>query len=848
MTWLPFYREVAQVLSTYENRQGELLKLLREMQSAELKTISLNDVGEGDETIPLREIDPFSFLATFHRTGDEMRLALWNFLRDKWNLSEAVPQNLGGLPTVMANAAWFIPFEKDRKEEDVAALWGIFQAAHAGVPISQESWQRALQVSGVGVAKLTSGLFWTNAEKYLSLDSVMLKYLARYGIKPDISSVNSSVAEYQRVLGQIHDALGYDHIHLSREAWETRDAVAGSMRYWAGGHDWSTGSQLERFLQNHEWQLGYTDEHDTPNARSLIELFREIQIGDEFAIKGSSPQKLKVYYVGRVREIDLQNRTLKLDPLPNRPLHDGPKPAGKGSGNWMLSLLEVKRPEDIQLIFHGAPPPPPPPSKFSLNHILYGPPGTGKTFSSVARAVEIIDGVISDDRPETVARFAELRAAGRIGFVTFHQSFAYEEFVEGLRPVLDDAANGTARYEISDGVFKRMALKALAATLVHPAHPTEGKPTFEVLWDEFLSRIKEDAIYEIPGLSGSKYRLEVTPRGNILGENIGGAAQRPYNTSRGKVREVWEKLGTNEKPTHKRLFAILERGAHTNLIGAVIEELRRIAAQGGAELTTISQNRDQSVTVEDANDWLENNSDLETIAGEPPRFVLIIDEINRGNIAKIFGELITLLETDKRLSATNELRVLLPYSKETFGVPRNLYLLGTMNTADKSLSLLDIALRRRFEFEELRPNFAVCEKLDDTMRKVLSALNQRLMRVLDREHRLGQAPWMGVQTSAEWNAVFLKQIVPLLQEYFYNDWDNLRAVLGETGKGAIVRELPSLDGLNSRTRYAWWFDVDDDASPPDFLAVLARNFKLTEAPLAAPEPDAAADDSGTNDE
>ena len=150
--------------------------------------------------------------------------------------------------------------------------------------------------------------------------------------------------------------------------------------------------------------------------------------------------------------------------------------------------------------------------------------------------------------------------------------------------------------------------------------------------------------------------------------------------------------------------------------------------------------------------------------------MLIVDEINRGNISKILGELITLLEDDKRLGRENELTVTLPYSRESFGLPSNLYLIGTMNTADKSLALLDVALRRRFEFEELAPNFGVCG-LAPEMRTVLEELNRRITLRKDRDHRIGHAFFMGVGSDVDtFNAAFHRKIMPLLQEYFFNDW------------------------------------------------------------------------------
>ena len=385
----------------------------------------------------------------------------------------------------------------------------------------------------------------------------------------------------------------------------------------------------------------------------------------------------------------------------------------------------------------------------SLNTILYGPPGTGKTYQALQASVNAAEPDFkAKSRAELKKKYDELVAEKRIRFVTFHQSYGYEEFVEGLRA---NSVQGQVSYDVEPGVFKQICDQASQG--VEP----DSDPLEQAL-EQFKVELEELSVLKLKTLRGKEFDVQyhgnntfrVFPEATTV-DDLGNG----YAVSIDNIRKLYR------DGAFKKFY-------NPSYVKAILNHLK---------------------VHYEVKDFKVRSS------GQIKNFVLIIDEINRGNISKIFGELITLIEDTKRSGEGQDeaLEVLLPNSGDPFTVPNNLYLIGTMNTADRSLAMMDTALRRRFDFVEMMPkpelfNNVIVKKID--LEALLSKINQRIEVLYDREHTIGHAFFMPVKALVEdqdkaFNAlkfVFKNKIIPLLEEYFFEDWNKIRLVLGDNQK------------------------------------------------------------------
>ena len=467
----------------------------------------------------------------------------------------------------------------------------------------------------------------------------------------------------------------------------------------------------------------------------------------------------------------------------------------------------------------------------ATNLILYGPPGTGKTYRTAWEAVRLCLGADAaaslqgdEKRDALMVEYRRFVGEGRIEFVTFHQSMTYEEFVEGLRPTTDDeGVEGPEKAEVGtgfrlkphDGVFKRISERARldrpeadsATQLDRSARVFKvalGRRQVEddriqfgldhglihVGWGGNIDWSDErfDDFNEILATWRSQTDPEATGHdGNVVitysfrsdmqvGDYVVVSDGRDRIQAFGKIASEYFYDPDAAFHPHRRHVEWLWRdNAGTDRSRFYPNTFRRHSVY----------KLDQSLVDWDALEVIAFGSEAPRASQSARDHVLIIDEINRANISKVFGELITLLEPDKRLGAPNEIRLMLPYSKKAFGVPANLHIIGTMNTADRSIALLDTALRRRFTFRELMPNPLVLSAdvggID--LQKLLATINDRVEYLFDREHQIGHAYFTGCKNRDDVEDVMRHKVIPLLAEYFYEDWCKVAAVLGDTTQG-----------------------------------------------------------------
>jgi 5-methylcytosine-specific restriction endonuclease McrBC GTP-binding regulatory subunit McrB len=507
-------------------------------------------------------------------------------------------------------------------------------------------------------------------------------------------------------------------------------------------------------------------------------------------------------------------------------------------------------------------------SMHPLNTILYGPPGTGKTYHAITHAVAIVDGedvevVKRRPREQVRKRYDELLDKRLVRTVTFHQSFSYEDFIEGIKPQTHVSKDGEEEvklvtYEVQDGIFKLMCASARTGEQGAAGIIDEDRLAKANFYKVSLGQYNDPADDEIYAYCMAN---------NVIAVGYGGSVDVSKATDEAGIKDILKGAGFKEDGEGFRYTVSVLRTMHLDmkvgdivLVSAGNSMVRAIGRVSGGYF--MDENapirfkeflkvdwlvKDAEIPVEDL---YPKNLSMGTLysldrnlvkkdyfrrsTGTPEkrheRYVLIIDEINRGNVASIFGELITLIEDDKRDGGKEPAKVKLPYSKkEDFSVPSNLYLLGTMNTADRSVEALDTALRRRFSFVEMPSLPEVIEPANVAgvdLYALLTRINQRVERLLDKDHHIGHSYFMGLKDLEDLKRTFRNKVIPLLEEYFHGDARKVGAVLGKDFVEEVKNNVPfarefELDDYEVKTIYRLT-DVNAITDAQPFIRIYAN--------------------------
>ena len=788
--WVPWFRELSARIA-----EGGERGLIERAKRVDWKTKKPALLKFGDENI-----DPLSFLYFL-----SSKLKALESAHDVFELEATLPQD-NEWELVFPMAVAIAALLHDGKAFDPRLRWDLFRQAQLDEPtIEADTFDSLLNSPGVGVFNLTQVLCLTNAPAFLPISSPAV-HLGR--VVPTLSELGAvrgkkifSFMKYESLMHQTREAFPGCHLYevgrflYEHGIWDTglvsRESsffhISTKLRGDKGADFWN---EFER--ENAVWTSGKASavewNESLPPGKMPFPV-TEPQVGDIMLVRCGTGQ-------GRGIGVVLRNDFAKDGGLRassrihvvwiNKAQADLAQPAPRFAMDRAARADRGARPgfarsaayQSSFQLFRALVPRR---GRQHLNQILYGPPGTGKTWHTVARAVAIIEGrsvddVESEDRKEVKQRFDVYRDEGQVEMATFHQNYAYEDFIEGIRPVLGDGESAGLGFDLSLGALRRIA-DAAERNRQDCATSGDDFPDVEELVQAFGDHVEA---------APDKVRLSAD------GEGDGIYIDRVGRNGEGEV--VRFKMGGR---TSQYLFKRVVLRDYRSFYEGRIESFKDIKPTRGSRRPWMGQARYFFMLFEAMKDFHDGQWEpVKKEAVERKDFVLILDEINRGNIARIFGELITLVEESRRLGRVDETKVTLPYSGDEFGVPENLYLIGTMNTADRSIALLDTALRRRFEFVEMMPDSSLLDRevAEVHLGRLLDAMNERIRFLRDREHQIGHTYFLEVRGLDGLRKVFQKQILPLLQEYFYDDWAKIATVLGNNGFVESVKCPVALKG------------------------------------------------------
>ena len=830
--WTEFYSEFASLVLDFENDREKLIEKIKQIYTN--TKIKLPTLEKGNNIV---DIDPFTIFGLFNKgITNENRIAILTQIKELFDVPAEVPSDFDGIPVLNNMSATFYHFIGDRGTNDIDNLWKLFRCAliYADKQGTQDDFVNAfnLVVEQKGVSwNITMGLYWIRPFTFINLDARNRKLLEnnQSRFKPDLDVVKLlkhmlTAQDYLLLMDKVKDIMTeYETFpDLSFDAWKT--STEDSDAFYGENNDyWPSLAEYDPRLSKEDWKK-YLLEVEIPHHPSPIKMLKGImELGGEASCKQLS-QKYgghPTVYVGCTTS--LGRRIKKYFNLP--PCMDGEqerffpipfygKAVDDEDGHSYIykirpKLLEALKELDLSMFTpyyeEGDEAMEIATTNVAKNTILYGPPGTGKTYNTVVYAVAIIENKtvesIKGEPYSTVfERYNKYKAEGLIEFTTFHQSYGYEEFIEGIKPIMDntDDEQSDIQYQVASGLFKSFCDKA-GSPILKQAKTDIGLNASPTIWKVSLEGTGENPTRTECMVNGhirvgyDSYGKDITSETNFVegGKNVVNAF-----ISKMKIGDIV--LSCYSSTTIDAIGVITgdyewhdeyEHYKRLRKVNWVVKGIKHdiTAINGGSTLTLASVYK-LNIALADIMEIIAKEASTTKVEDKKKNYVFVIDEINRGNISKIFGELITLIESSKRIGQPEGMKAKLPYSQQLFGVPDNVYIIGTMNTADRSIATIDTALRRRFRFKEMLPDAEVLNDIiveDISIAELLVRMNKRISVLYDREHTIGHAYFIPLKensTVEQLAEIFENAIVPLLQEYFYEDYEKIRLVLGDNNK------------------------------------------------------------------
>ena len=757
-TWKKFYGEFANKLLEYKNRRQELVETIYSALGD-----TLNDSGTSvvnyfkkDEDTKLTDTDPFSVFAIFNRTNnDNVRKKCIDVLKKTFEIQTDIPADFDGIPILNAQKSLFVDQDGSNIEESTSLLWNLFDKVINNEDFEQE-YDDALKIKGVN-NNLSMGLFWICPDRFLGLDSNNRNYF-KQELGLEISD-KPNYQEYEALLNKVRASHYENFAELSLKAWKysknkEEETMSDNKKYWLLGHAFGKNNpQYERFILNGIWEGGF--DVRKPVDQRQMSLARKIKIGDIVLLKSTATKGvnhdipfLRIKAIGIVKSVmnEIDNGDSHLFKCEVKYLSTDDKDfEGASYGAYRQTVHEADEKVKAVLeyansvIYHNDNPM----KKYSKyiellkeNHnlVLTGAPGTGKTFMAHAIAKEM--GCGKDE----------------MCFVQFHPSYDYTDFVEGLRPI--EKSDGQMGFERKDGVFKEFCKKAVK-NIVDSEKSVESLSK-ELSWEEKLQEFIEDAI-------DNNTKFTLSNKNTFTIEEIKGRVIIVHNEQNEKTTRIYVnaddiiQLLTNDVPLNyvRDIRTYFERkfGSQPDSYAFIItKEIRKMK---------------KKVVL----------SPVNKIDRKP--FVFIIDEINRGEASKIFGELFYAIDPGYRgkidVRVKTQYQNLIPESDvfaDGFYVPDNVYIIGTMNDIDRSVESMDFAMRRRFTWKEVTPTDtqSMLDSLAcaDEAKKRMNKLNEEIANTdgLGAAYMVGPSYFLKLgNNGGDFERLWDMNIEPLLKEY-----------------------------------------------------------------------------------